>query len=244
MTLNGALDNDRPIEILDAEKEKLDKLNKKIQYRRYYKIGGTIFAGSLTYLLTDVVFFKLYSILFIKNVSVFPTLFNLMTWIPDNFQAKDVLTNDFLFPAWDITNKNPLFFSNHVGKDTTNTNDVYNMSFKNMTLASATNPNYFTSANITYPITDDKNGSHQFFGGNTVAASPSLYSHFLTSHFIEIPISKIRMVTVGNLYVAPERLAKNVGIVGWASRLYTLTDPVKKRTQNYMIEHILRANNQ
>lgn len=118
------------------------------------------------------------------------------------------------------------------------------MTMKNMVLASATNPNYFTSANISFPVGDGTTQAHQFFGGNTVAASPSLYSHFLTGHFLKIPTDKIKIVTIGNLYTSPDKLSKNVGIVGWATRLYSLTDPVKKRTQNYMIEHILRKNGQ
>ena len=51
-------------------------------------------------------------------------------------------------------------------------------------------------------------------------------------------------MTVGNVDYTADKLSDSVGIVGWANRLYELTDPVKKYTQNYMIEHILRKNKQ
>jgi len=65
--------------------------------------------------------------------------------------------NDFLFPAWDITDKNPIFFSktiaNNERRDIANgvkQDSIYTMKFKEMVLASATNPNYFTSAAINF----------------------------------------------------------------------------------------------
>ena len=158
--------------------------------------------------------------------------------------------NDFLFPAWDITDKNPIFFSKTIANNEraevnngTSPASIYTMKFKEMVLASATNPNYFTSAAIHF---NPKNATQkaQFFGGNTVASSPALYSHFLTSHFKGIDTKKIRIVTIGNVDYTADKLSSTVGIVGWANRLYELTDPVKKYTQNYMIEHILRKNKQ
>jgi len=96
-----------------------------------------------------------------------------------------------------------------------------------MILASATNPTYFTSSEIEYGV-DKKKAI--FFGGNTVASSPALYSHFLTSHFKRIKTTNIQIVSVGSLDFAADKLTSSVGIVGWAERLYELTDPVKKYT--------------
>ena len=80
-----------------------------------------------------------------------------MTFIPDEFDLNNILVNDFLFPAWDITDKNPIFFSKTIAnteregvqKDPSKTS-IYTMKFKEMVLASATNPNYFTSAAINF----------------------------------------------------------------------------------------------
>jgi len=68
MTLNSALEHDRPIEILEGEQKKIEALTKQLQMKRYYKIGGAILAGIITYLLVDHVFIKLFSVLFIRNV--------------------------------------------------------------------------------------------------------------------------------------------------------------------------------
>jgi len=64
-----------------------------------------------------------------------------------------------------------------------------------MVWASATNPNFFSSAKITWASNPDGN---LFFGGDTVASCPALYAHYLTSTFWKIPTDKIRMVTIGN----------------------------------------------
>jgi hypothetical protein len=154
----------------------------------------------------------------------------------------NILTEDFMYPAWDITNKKPLFFSSSViKKETEDPESLYTMPYNKMVLASATNPTYFTSSEINYGTSDSNNAF--FFGGNTVASSPALYSHFLTSHFKKIKTKNIQIVSVGAIDFAADKLTSSVGIVGWAERLYELTDPVKKYTQNYMIEHILRKNN-
>ena len=67
------------------------------------------------------------------------------------------MVNDFLFPAWDITDKNPVFFSKTIASSErelvangTKDASIYQMDFKDMVLASATNPNYFTSAAINF----------------------------------------------------------------------------------------------
>lgn len=98
-----------------------------------------------------------------------------------------------------------------------------------MILASATNPTYFTSSEIPYGDKTPKDTAI-FFGGNTVASSPALYSHFLTSHFKKINTKNIQIVSIGSVDFAADKLTSSIGIVGWAERLYQLTDPVKKYT--------------
>ena len=36
--------------------------------------------------------------------------------VPSTFDYKDILVNDFMYPAWDITNKKPVFFSTIVAE--------------------------------------------------------------------------------------------------------------------------------
>lgn len=156
MTLNSALEHERPIEILEGEQKKIEDLTKQLQHKRYYKIAGAIVAGILTYFLVEKVFIKIISVLFIKNVG-FQDLNDSISFIPEDFNLTYILTNDFLFPAWDITDKNPVFFSKIIAEQEVkklNSGDIhstiYSMKFKEMVLASATNPNYFTSAAINF----------------------------------------------------------------------------------------------
>ena len=135
--------------------------------------------------------------------------------VPESFDYRNILTNDFMYPAWDITNKKPVFFSTVVAEKEIkkDPNTLYSMNFNNMILASATNPTYFTSSQIDY---GNKGDNAIFFGGNTVASSPALYSHFLTSHFKNITTSKIQIVSIGSVDYAADKLTSSVGIVGWA----------------------------
>jgi len=68
MTLNSALEHDRPMEILEGEQKKIEELTKELQFKRYYKIAGAIISGIITYFLVDFVFIKAFSVLFIKNI--------------------------------------------------------------------------------------------------------------------------------------------------------------------------------
>jgi hypothetical protein len=74
--------------------------------------------------------------------------------IPKSTSYNDILTNDFMYPAWDITLKKPVFFSSQVVKQELAKPDgaesLYSMDYNQMILASATNPTYFTSSNIKY----------------------------------------------------------------------------------------------
>ena len=36
--------------------------------------------------------------------------------VPKTFDYRNILTNDFMYPAWDITNKKPVFFSTVVAE--------------------------------------------------------------------------------------------------------------------------------
>jgi patatin-like phospholipase/acyl hydrolase len=217
---------------------------KKLQMNKYIKIGGSILAGTITYFFMYYGVLSLISTLFVSNTKFSEVKSKLINPIlSDKDSYENILTNDFMYPAWDITNKKPLFFSTDIVKSETkdNTQSLYNMAYDDMILSSATNPTYFTSSEIKYGT---ENKTAFLFGGNTVASSPALYSHFLTSHFKKINTKNIQIVSVGAIDYAADKLTSSVGIVGWAERLYELTDPVKKYTQNYMIEHILRKNNQ
>lgn len=62
----------------------------------------------------------------------------------------------------------------------------------------------------------------------------------MANQFIGIPIDKIEMVVVGNKDFSSNKISNTVSVLDWVQRIYQLTGPVKKYTQNYMVEHILR----
>jgi hypothetical protein len=74
----------------------------------------------------------------------------------DEESYNNILTNDFMYPAWDISKKRPLFFSESVAEHeiSLNVNSVYSMSYSNMILASASNPTYFQSSKIKHGTTE------------------------------------------------------------------------------------------
>lgn len=162
--------------------------------------------------------------------------------MPDSFNVDNILTNDVLFPAWNIDKKIPVFFSKKTSQLYKNTEPMYSVSMSDMVWASATNPNFFSAANIKWPGNEKGN---LFFGGDTVSSCPALYSHFLATNtaFWGIDPAKIKMITVGNKDFSSDKISSSVSVLDWVSRLYQLTGPVKKYTQNYMVEHILRKNN-
>lgn len=69
-----------------------------------------------------------------------------------------------------------------------------------------------------------------FYGGETVAACPALYSFYLSERFWDIPADKINMVIIGNKDYQSDKISSTVSVLGWVQRLYELTGPVKKFT--------------
>ena len=56
--------------------------------------------------------------------------------------------------------------------------------------------------------------------------------------------SKISATLVGSLESETDKISTSVNPLQWASRIFSLAAPVKQFTQEYMLEHILRAQNQ
>lgn len=48
-------------------------------------------------------------------------------------------------------------------------------------------------------------------------------------------------MAIGTKDFTSDKITNNVSVLDWVSRLFSLTGPVKKYTQNYMIDHIMRA---
>ena len=55
--------------------------------------------------------------------------------------------------------------------------------------------------------------------------------------------SKIRVVSVGCASALPDKIDNSAGLLDWASRLLTLSSPVKAHTMDYMLSNILSSKN-
>lgn len=69
---------------------------------------------------------------------------------PRKFQDSDIVTADVLFPAWDFSNANPIFFSKAFKNKLEKTNPLYGANFNDAIYGSASNVIYFDSAKIEY----------------------------------------------------------------------------------------------
>jgi hypothetical protein len=109
------------------------------------------------------------------------------------------------------------------------------MSMLEMTVASASTPDFFLPFEKT--IGKDK----QFFiSGDNIAASPAMFAFMNAVEKRGKDPSNIRMVSVGSTNTRPIPFSKNVGLLEWASRITTLSQPVKKSTMDYMTRYLAK----
>jgi hypothetical protein len=112
------------------------------------------------------------------------------------------------------------------------------MNLAEMVAASATNSIYFNDYKFT-----SKNGTvSNIIGGSSVAESPALYAFFSATEFLNVPQEKISVTVVGAVKKATEKISGRVNPIQWLNRIISLTSPVKKQTQEYMLEHLVEAN--
>lgn len=69
-----------------------------------------------------------------------------------------------------------------------------------------------------------------------------MYSFFLASEFNNIDPDKIAIVSIGTKSYQSDKISGATGIFQWILRAADLFGPVKKYTQDFMVEHILRRN--
>jgi patatin-like phospholipase/acyl hydrolase len=226
--------------VLDDQEKEIEVINKTLYKNRVIKWVITLAACVVTYFLNEYTIIKAINFFGYSNNQASRLQPFINKWIPENHKIDDILTQELMMPAWDSTNKEPVFFSKFTYQNYSDEDPMYAIPLRDMVWASNTNPSFFGSAKITWPGNDKGN---LFFGGDTVATCPALYSHFLMSNFWDMPTSNITMVAVGNKDYNSDKISSTVSVLDWVSRLYTLTGPVKKYTQNYMVEHILRKFN-
>lgn len=153
-----------------------------------------------------------------------------------------IVISDVLFPAWNEDDRYPLFFSiahkNHKSQGHLGSRSEYMMSLSQMITASASNGVYFNP--YIYRLNDTY--AENIIGGGSIAESPALYAFFSAEQFIGVDPKKISMTVIGALHKDTEKISGNVNPIQWLNRIIALTSPVKKQTQEYMVEHIIKHN--
>ena len=113
------------------------------------------------------------------------------------------------------------------------------MALDDVMLASASTASQFEPPSISF-----REGTKQFFGGSTFAESTDMYAYLQTVWSADgikpENAHKIAIVSIGSQSFKTAKIGGEVGLLGWASRLYDLTGPVKKMTQDYMALQLTR----
>lgn len=104
------------------------------------------------------------------------------------------------------------------------------MTLLEMTLASAATPDYFRPA----IINDDV-----YISGDNVALSPAMFAYFYAIERKAQDPADIKVISVGATNELPEKIDEKSSLADWLVRLETLNAPVKKHTQDYMVEYLL-----
>jgi len=165
------------------------------------------------------------------------------------------LTTDFLFPAFSTSRREPLFYSNQFltgenndAKEGLNDENISwgnNLTLAAMVTGSSADGVYFSNFKRGFTNTSDNTyGIDEITGGGSISSSPALYSYFLVTDRLNISGNKISATIVGSLEAKTDKISTSVNPLQWASRIFSLAAPVKEYTQEYMLEHILRAQNQ
>ena len=105
-----------------------------------------------------------------------------------------------------------------------------------MILASGASHYYFHPAGIKCDDdSKDCENMHYYISGDNIALSPAMYAYLHANEVGDKPLDKIRVVSVGNMNMLPEKIDEKTSILQWVKRLSTLNAPVKKHTMDYML---------
>lgn len=97
-----------------------------------------------------------------------------------------------------------------------------------MVVASGATPYYFKPFQY---------GENSYISGDNIAMSPAMFAYYLAK---ELNKDNIRVVSVGATNELAEKIDVTASLLEWATRLTSLNGPVKKHTQDYMTEYLLK----
>jgi len=66
-----------------------------------------------------------------------------------------------------------------------------------------------------------------------------MYAYLHANEVLGKKLDEIRVVSVGNHNVLPEKIDSKTGVLAWVARLASLNAPVKKHTMDYMVHDFL-----
>jgi len=130
----------------------------------------------------------------------------------DSDSVNDVVVEEVLFPAWDLNQRSPRLFSKWAYENLKDDPEqVSNLKYKDMILASGTTPYYFKASTLTQLDADGKTckecaDSHLYISGDNVALSPAMYAFLHANEKKNVAPGNIRIVSVGNINELAERI--------------------------------------
>ena len=68
--------------------------------------------------------------------------------------------------------------------------------------------------------------------------SPAMFAYYYANEKLSVEPKKIRVLSVGATNQLAEKIDQKASLIEWATRLTTLVAPVKKHTQDYMLQYI------
>jgi len=141
----------------------------------------------------------------------------------------------FLFPAWSTLQRKPLFYSpKYITNYATGEDWGTGIDLAKMATGSASNGVYFNEfgkGQLTFiNTTDGTKVDDLVTGAAAIATSPALYSYFMASESYNIPPEKMTVTVVGTIAGNTDKITSNVNLLQWASRLVSLSSPVKQYT--------------
>lgn len=224
---NDAYDQTEKLEQIVKIEDELEEKIKFFNNRMGYKWIALVVTLVFTWIMVFNVMLPSVNFLFLstKDAKVLNDI--LLKYIPEGTTINEIMPNNELFVvAWDINNRSPRFFSKYsYGKYQENKLD-HNLTLSEMVLASAVTPYYFRPAEI-------KNNF--YISGDNVAMSPAMFAYYYAK---ELKKEEIRVVSVGATNELAEKIDVKASLLEWASRLSSLNAPVKKHTQDYMVEYL------
>jgi hypothetical protein len=156
--------------------------------------------------------------------------------IPKDMTINEINAKDLLLVSWDVNERTPRLFSKWSYANLKKPRIDHQFTLGQMTMASATTPDFF------YPFTKESSDGkkHFYVSGDYIAQSPAMFAYMNTAEKAGVEPCQLRIVSVGSTVTLPEPFHKSVGILEWASRISSLSSPVKKSTMDYMTNYLLK----